>query len=106
MSLCALYCIFAFTYIELQHGHVVRNPKKESHMVQLLSPMLLKYTKYLKYLNYLKFTIGKCCHFFCEWFFFRFVRKWHNTIKIDTPPSGPSWMLLTHECIYQKYDSC
>ena len=51
-------------------------------MVQLLNPMLLKYAKYLNYLNYLKFTTGKCCHFFCEWFFFRFVRKWHNTIKI------------------------
>ena len=55
-----------FTYVELQHGHVVRNPKKESHMAQPLDPMLPKYV------NYLKFMTGKCCHLFHGQFFFRY----------------------------------
>ena len=43
------FCLF--TYVELQHGHVVRNPKKESHMA------------YVLYATQLKFVAGKFCNF-------------------------------------------
>ena len=54
-SLGVDYIVFShsylFTYVQLQHGHVARNPKKESHMA---------YTLYMKYS---KLVAGKFCHF-------------------------------------------
>ena len=57
------FCLF--TYVQLQHGHVVRNPKKESHMA---------YALYSNYSSYSKLAAGKFCHFFRGQLFFRFQK--------------------------------
>ena len=63
------FCLF--TYVQLQHGHVVRNPKKESHMAYALYSKYSNYLNYLNYLSYSKLAAGKFRHFFHGQLFFR-----------------------------------
>ena len=57
---------YLFTYVQLQHGHVARNTKKESHMA---------YALYMKYSKYSKLAAGKFRHFFGGQLFFRWWMK-------------------------------
>ena len=83
---------YLFTYVQLQHGHVARNPKKESHMAHTLYMNYSKYSNYSdysNYLNYSKLAVGKFHHSFCGQLFFRLIL--FGCMESRTGPIG-SWL--------------